>query len=190
MTCIQWFQDILLWVARLYRTLSCALHWVVCTPWALRRTATPCNWTQHMHCFPTPARLCKQFCCLLFKHRCIVWWHSQSLVPLCCRGSFNGSTLLQEVHSYVQQNRPELHNQDYSIVSLHLGREFSADDLISSLADLGVQSQTSLRLRNKEPQTGETSTRLLSSIVSDTGLRILSSSPKKKGRCHYQWCHS
>ena len=60
------------------------------------------------------------------------------------------------MRSYIQQNRPELHNQDYSIVSLHLGREFSAGDLKSSLTELGVQSQTSLRLRSKESQTGET----------------------------------
>lgn len=77
------------------------------------------------------------------------------LAILYCRSKFKGSTLLQDVRSYIQQNRPELRNQDYSLVSLHLGREFSANDLQSSLADLGVQSQTSLRLRNKEAQLGE-----------------------------------
>lgn len=71
------------------------------------------------------------------------------------RASFKGSSLLQDVRSHIQQTRPDLNNQDYSIVSLHLGREFAAADSSSSLADLGVQSQTSLRLRSQQPHTGE-----------------------------------
>ncbi len=40
-------------------------------------------------------------------------------------------------------------------MSLHLGKEFSETDVTKSLAELGVQSQTSLRLRRHKASAGK-----------------------------------
>ena len=98
---------------------------------------------------------CSQQCQIL-----ILLLLSYNLVTVCLwvlyRASFKGSTSLQEVCSYVNQQRPSGKSNGYRVVSLHLGKEFSQTDLSSSLAELGVQSQTSLRLRNKQASAGQT----------------------------------
>lgn len=99
---------------------------------------------------------------------------------LLCRASFKGSSLLQDVRSHILQTRPDLNRQSYSIVSLHLGREFSAADLSSSLADLGVQSQTSLRLRSQQPYTGQT---LLAAVLLSLLAFTRACNGPSNGRC-------
>lgn len=70
------------------------------------------------------------------------------------RGSFKGSTALKEVCSHVDQQVASVSGQDYRLVSLHPAKEFSDSDMTKSLAELGVQSQTSLRMRQKQISTG------------------------------------
>lgn len=70
------------------------------------------------------------------------------------RSRFKGSTTLLEVLQYVSQQMPEASSSSYSIVSLHLGKEFADADQQKSLAELGVPSLTSLRLRYKQNAPG------------------------------------
>ncbi|DBA79703.1 hypothetical protein WJX77_009871 [Trebouxia sp. C0004] len=70
------------------------------------------------------------------------------------RGSFKGATTLQEVCHYVDQQSPGTCSRDCQLVSLHPPKEFSVSDLARSLAELGVQSQTSLRLRHTQASPG------------------------------------
>ena len=71
------------------------------------------------------------------------------------RARFRGSTTLLEVFQHVSQQMPEASSSSYSIVSLHLGKEFADADQHKSLAELGVPSLTSLRLRYKQNTPGE-----------------------------------
>ncbi|KAL0050943.1 hypothetical protein WJX82_010740 [Trebouxia sp. C0006] len=70
------------------------------------------------------------------------------------RGSFKGATTLQEVCHYVDQQSQATLSRDCQLVSLHPPKEFSVSDLTRSLAELGVQSQTSLRLRHTQASAG------------------------------------
>lgn len=70
------------------------------------------------------------------------------------RGSFKGATALKEVCSYIDQQVASVSGQDYRLVSLHPAKEFSDSDMTKSLAELGLQSQTSLRIRHKQVSTG------------------------------------
>ncbi|DBB04921.1 TPA: hypothetical protein ACH3X3_010203 [Trebouxia sp. C0006] len=71
------------------------------------------------------------------------------------RGSFKGATTLQEVCHYVDQQSQATLSRDCQLVSLHPPKEFSVSDLTRSLAELGVQSQTSLRLRHTQASAGK-----------------------------------
>ncbi|KAL0025857.1 hypothetical protein WJX79_007375 [Trebouxia sp. C0005] len=70
------------------------------------------------------------------------------------RGSFKGANTLQEVCHFVDQQSQATRSRDCQIVCLHPPKEFSVSDLARSLAELGVQSQTSLRLRHTQASAG------------------------------------
>ena len=71
------------------------------------------------------------------------------------RSKFKGCTTLLEAFQHVSQQMPKASSSSYSIVSLHLGKEFADADQHKSLAELGVPSLTSLRLRYKQNTPGE-----------------------------------
>ena len=71
------------------------------------------------------------------------------------RSSFTGSTTLHEIYQYLRQQKPEANSSSYSIVSLHLGKEFADADQQRTLTELGVQSLTSLRLHYRQSPSGQ-----------------------------------
>lgn len=54
----------------------------------------------------------------------------------------------------MDQQSQATRSRDCQIVCLHPPKEFSVSDLARSLAELGVQSQTSLRLRHTQASAG------------------------------------
>lgn len=72
-----------------------------------------------------------------------------------CRTVHKGSTLLQEACSAIEGQMSDSISSGYKLVSLHLGREFSQEDMSKSLNELGVPSMTSLRLHKSQQSGGK-----------------------------------